>query len=63
MDRIERGLEPTDDELAAREADAAAAEAAAIGGPAPSDGADEAAQPVIESGGATRRASSLRRRS
>jgi hypothetical protein len=42
---------PDDDALVAREASAAAAEAARIGGPAPKDAEDPALEPVCEAGG------------
>jgi hypothetical protein len=47
----EAGGAPDDDVLVAREESAAAAEAARIGGPAPTDAADPAMQPVYEAGG------------
>jgi hypothetical protein len=47
----EPGEVPDDDVLVAREASAAAAEAARIGGPAPTDAEDPAMEPVYEAGG------------
>jgi hypothetical protein len=48
---LDREPPPAEDPLVRREEAAAAAEAGAIGGPTPTEAADEATRPVVEAGG------------
>lgn len=48
---LDREPPPAEDPLVRREEAAAAAEAGSIGGPAPTEAADEAMRPVVEAGG------------